>query len=162
MGKALVFAALLLSLTGLARAQSKEETMDYLTRELMADGSESYVVKEAAFSEGGGVLTYRTLIPGNQERKLVINLKEVNIFYKKISTIKDNKDIKRNQDLEFCDLMVESRAGKKGFSINGNTVPFPKKILENALNDRKLRSLEKAFCHLIELVSGRKESFPVS
>lgn len=162
MGKALVIAALSLSLAGLARAQSKEETMDYITRELMADGSEGYVPKEAAFTEGGSVLSYRTLIPGNQERNLVINLKEVNIFYKKIATIKDNRDIKRNHDLDFCDLMVESRAGKKGFKINGSTVPYPKKILENVLNDRKARSLEKAFCHLIELVSGRKESFPVS
>jgi hypothetical protein len=162
MGKPLVLAILLCTFAGLARAQSKEETMDYLVRELQAADSEGYVVKEVAFSEAGSVLSYRTLIPGNQERNLVIYLKDVNIFYKRINTIKDNPEIKRNLDLDYCDLLVESRAGKKGFKINGSAVPYPKKILENVLNERKVRSLEKAFGHLIGLVSGRKELFPVS
>jgi shikimate kinase len=161
MAKPFAIAILFCTLAGLARAQSKEETMDYIVRELQAAESEGYVVKEVAFSEGGSVLSYRTLITGNQERKLVIYLKDVNVFYKRLNTIKDNPEIKRNQDLDYCDLLVESRAGKKGFRINGSAVEYPKKILENILNERKVKSLEKAFGHLIALISGRKEPFPV-
>ena len=147
----------ILSCSGaIGSAQTKEETMDFIVQELQAAETGNYVVKEVKFTNNGSTILYKTLIPGNRERIMEINLKDVNIFMKTIRDIKDNKDVKLNRDMQFCNLMIESRGKKSGFKINGQTPPQPKKILENILNDRKVKELEIAFNHLISLVSERK------
>lgn len=129
-------------------AQSKQETMDYLVRELKSFEKDTFLVKEVSFSGDGSILTYRTYVPTTPERKLTLPLKDVNIFM----TCRTN-----SKGPYTYDLVVETKNRTGRFQINDRNVFGTKRIIKGELNQNRIKALEKAFSHLSMLVGDGKE-----
>jgi uncharacterized protein YkuJ len=149
--KVLVFilAALLLGPLP-ARAQTREETIEFLTSEYRAFESRGYLFKEITFSPAGDSFTLRRSAQGEKGYVISFNLKDVEIY--KV-TLNHANGINKFQ------LMVRARGRDAVISKDGNPVKMPLKISPAMDNERKAQALERAFTRLTALTTGRKFLF---
>jgi hypothetical protein len=141
---------ILLLSPALACAQSKEETIAYLIREIKSLESKEYTVRTIAFSPDGGAMTFRRHIIGKTEKEMVIQFKDVDIFHVTFN---------RPEGHNFFDLVVRTR-GKDATILLDNARVKGTKSLFRLTSEQKAEAMDEAFNRLIELARG-KDPFPV-
>jgi len=148
--KAVLACAALAVLIGTpALAQTKEETMDYIVREVKALETATLVVRDVRFTDDGKTFSYGSLLVGQKERTLSFPVDGVNYFVTETA----------GKGGPSFSLSVEGRGRTPVVSVSGQRGNAPKAIAKNLPNGTKLKSLEKAFKHLAALLTGRKELF---
>ena len=141
---------LVLLFSGIAFAQSREETMMYITQEIKALESDEFTITELKFSENGKNFIYKSYLKGHGERALSFTLDSVE-FYP--VTHKDSAGPKHYS------LVVECRGKKEAILVNGSRFQRSTTILDQSANRVKVKGLAKAFNHLASLVAGRTTPF---
>jgi uncharacterized protein YkuJ len=145
----IVFALLLLGPLG-AFAQTKEETIAFITSEYRSFEGLGYTYKQVAFSPGGDAFTLRRTAQGRKEYVVTFRLKDVDIY--KV-TLNHANGINRHQ------LMVRPRGAEPNMARDGFSFKAPMKITPAMEDERKCQALERAFTHLTTLTTGRKFLF---
>ena len=126
-------------------AQTKPETIEFITKEMKSFESDSYRVKEVYFSEEGTVFNYITYLPGIGEDRLVMPLANVNVFMaKKVAT----------DGHYYYSLMLETRGRTGKIQINGVDTLGTRLIVRGMSNKTRIQRLQLAFNHLKRLLSG--------
>lgn len=131
-------------------AQTKEETIDFLTTEYRAFESRGYLFKELTFSPAGDAFTLRRSAQGEKGYVITFNLKDVEIY--KV-TLNHANGVNKYQ------IMVRTRGRDTNLRKDGNLVRTPLKISPAMENEKKAQALERAFTRLTALTTGRKFLF---
>lgn len=134
----------------LAQAQTREATMQFITDEFKALGSFTYAVREASFSPDGATFTFRHGHQGHPAKATVIPLAKVDVYC---------VTVHRANGVDHYNLMVQSRGRDGDFLLNGLRFNGKALLIGPLQNERKARSLEKAFAHLTALATGRENPF---
>lgn len=133
-----------------ALAQSKEETINFLVSEFKSFEDRTFTIREFTFSPGGDTFTMKQGRQTKGDKGVVVPLKNVDIYC--VPTHKPN-------GVDVYRIVIQSRGVNGMFMVNGvnflGTYPIAGKIE----NERKAKALEKAFNHLIALVTDRKPLF---
>ncbi|MGA2083126.1 MAG: hypothetical protein ABSH53_21305 [Holophaga sp.] len=145
------FLSLLLA-PGLLLAQSKEETMKYIIDELRSLESNSYTIREIYFSPSGDTFGFKRGRSGMSDKGTIIPLDRVDIY---------PVTVHRATGIDYLNLMVRSRGKDGDFLANGIRAKGVRPLIGKIEDERKVKALARAFNHLIQLVTGRKDLFPV-
>ena len=142
--------ALLFMVGSLAQAQSKEETMAFLQREIKSFETRTFHVTEAYFSEGGAVFTYRRVRTGKPEKNFTIPLNQVDIYVRK----------RRHADgVDTFTVLVRSRGRDGYFKVGGHNFHGTKVLFGRMDNETKAQSIAAAFTRLTALAADRSNPF---
>jgi hypothetical protein len=141
---------LLFSCFSLGFGQTREATIDFILREIKSYDSPAFAVEETSFSQEGDLFKLRTRVVGFPDRTLEIPLKNVNIFARKI---------RRADGLESYNLRVRCRGRDASILVNTLKYRGYANILGRIEDRRQAEALERAFAHLTELTTGRKDLF---
>lgn len=153
-----------------APAQTREETIEFITSEFKAFESKEYMYKDMTFSPSGDSFTIRRSSQGDKDYVLTIPLKDVEIY--KV-TLNHANGINKFQ------LMVRNRGRetsilKDGYKFQSGPKPGPGreggasdsysskgglKITPAMENEKKCLALERAFIRLTMLTTSRKFLF---
>ena len=142
----------LLLASGLLRAQSKEETMQYILDEFKSLESLDYTVRNIAFSASGDSFSFTRQHRGGSEQGCVVPLAKVDIYA---------VTVHRANGVDYMNLLVRARGKEGDFMENGLRRMGTMALVVHIEDERKVKSLAKAFNHLIHLVTGRKDLFHV-
>jgi len=142
--------AFLFLLPASALAQTREETVDFITSEYKAFESDPYRFREITFSPSGDAFTLYRVAHGKKAYSVTFKLKDVEIY--KV-TINHANGINKHQ------LMVHLRGWAPRMMKNGAPFKGTMKITPAMENQRKCLALERAFARLTELTTGRKPLF---
>jgi hypothetical protein len=141
---------LLFGCFSLGSGQTREATIDFILREIKSYDSRSFSIEEASFSQEGDIFRLRTRVVGFPDRTLEIPLKNVNIFARKI---------RRTDGLESYNLRVRCRGRDASILVNTLSYRGCENIIGRIEDRRQAEALERAFAHLTELTTGRKDLF---
>ena len=137
---------LFLAMGTLAFAQSRQETITFLTREIRSYETDTFIVKELAFPEEPAAFKLRTYQKQAHEIVFEIPLASVEFF---------TRHIRAHGSPNQYELMVKARGRNGRFKVNGFNLPGEKLLLPADTNGRKVRALAKALNHLVGLSTGR-------
>ncbi len=131
-------------------AQTKEETMEFITRELRSYETRTYLIREAGFNASGDTFTIRRGLVAKRQRTLVIPLKNVDIF-----TVR----IRQGSGVDSYNLVARTRGRDQPITVDNGLFYGTQNIIGRIENKRQALALEKAFGRMIELTTGRKSLF---
>ena len=143
----LVFAALCCA-SGFA--QTREETMEFLTTEIKSYETRAYHIPEVKFSASGDTFTIRRGLVAKRLRTLIIPLKHVDIF-----TVR----VRQPNGVDSYNLVARTRGRDQPITVNNAAFTGTENIIGRIENRRQAQALERAFARLIELTTGRKALF---
>lgn len=134
------------------RGQTREETMNYIVDEFKSLENRTYTIREITFSPSADSFTFRRSRQGRKESGTTLKLAQVDIYC---------VTVHRANGIDHFNLVARSR-GRDGVMLaNGVKYQGAMPLIGTIENEKKVRSLEKAFARLTALVTGRKELFPV-
>jgi len=133
-----------------AFGQSKEETMEFITREIKSFETRWYLIREVSFSPSGDTFTIRRGVVGRPERSLVIPLKNVDIYAQRI---------RHGNGTESWNLAVRCRGKDEPILVNNLSYNGTEHIIGRIENKSQAMALQRAFARLTTLATGRKELF---
>ena len=131
-------------------AQTREETMEYITREIKSYETRTYLIREAGFSANGDTFTIRRGLVAKRVRTLIIPLKNVDIFAVRV---------RQGNGIDSYNLAVRTRGRDLPITVDNGAFTGTENIIGRIENRRQAMALEKAFGRLIELTTGRKNLF---
>ena len=134
-------------------AQSREETLAFLSEEIKSLGDKDVYYREVSLSPDGKVFTLRRGVRGQADKSLVLPLDQVDIY---LALDRQPKGY------EWYDLKVRTRGQEATLTFNGQPYRGTKTLFRFLYDERKAMGLDQAFQRLIELARGRKPPFPRS
>jgi len=150
---AIILALLLLGPVA-APAQTREETIEFITSEFKAFESKEYTYKDMTFSPSGDTFSIRRSSQGEKDFVLTFPLKDVEIY--KV-TLNHPNGINKFQ------LMVRNRGRDTSIQKDGHAFQSSAKgalkITPAMENEKKCLALERAFTRLTLLTTSRKFLF---
>jgi hypothetical protein len=144
---------LVLSSPSFLPAQSREETMAFLSDEIKSLGDKDVYYREVSLSPDGRVFTLRRSVRGQADKGLAVPLDQVDIY---LALDRQPKGY------EWYDLKVRTRGQEATMTYNGSPFRGTKTLFRFLYDERKAMALDQAFQRLIELARGRKPLFPKS
>jgi hypothetical protein len=132
-------------------SQTREETIEFITREIRSYESRTFAIRELAFQENGAVFKIRRgPSGGGPDKTLLIPLKNVNIFAARI---------RNPSGTETYNLAVRCRGKDQPITVNNLVYHGNENIIGRIPDRRQALALERAFAHLTELTTGRRDLF---
>ena len=129
--------------------QSREETADFIIKEIKSLEDKTFVVADASFSPTGDTFTFRRRHHGKPDKGVVLPLKNVDIYC--CPTHVGGSD--------YFKLVARSRGRDGLMTLNGLAFHGSVSLVGRSQDERKMKALERAFLHMTALAGGRKELF---
>lgn len=136
-------------------AQTRQETMDFIVRELKSCENEQLEFKDIEFADAGRSCKIKLANPGQViEKTLEMTLSEVDV-------IASQKFVKfnNNEEIQVFSLLVSPRGRSGGLKRDHFRLSGPEVLVADHLSGTKIRGLEAAFAHLAELTTTKPRTF---
>jgi hypothetical protein len=130
--------------------QTREATIEFISREIRSLETRTRLIPEAAFSQDGATFSLRRRELGGPERALVVPLAHVDIYAVRVRV---------PVGPEHYDLVLRCRGREAAIQVNALAFNGRETLLGGIESRRQALALERAFAHLTGLTTGRKDPF---